>query len=213
MSARTPFEGPRIHKPVAVAAEGLDYCYPLLHQIKDDPELQEVQLWDFKAAPNGDFGRWLKVFTTLPGYRDTIRAIGVIQDAEESAERTFQSTVQLLTNAGLAHPARTMEVTASKPAIGILIMPHNRPSGCLEHAVIEAAQPDLPLHCAEQYLHCVGVGDRNENWQAKVKVHALIAAGKNPAWTLSDSVACGMWDFTHPSLSVMMDFMRRLCGC
>jgi len=106
-----------------------------------------------------------------------------------------------------------MEVTASKPAVGVLIIPHNRPSGCLEHAMIEAAQPDLPLHCAEQYLRCVGIGARNENWQAKVKVHALIAAGTNPAWALSQSVAGGMWDFTRPSLKIMKDFMRLLCGC
>jgi hypothetical protein len=213
MNARTPFEGPRIAKPVAVAAEGLDYCYMLLSQIKDDPQLQDVQLWDFTAAPNGNFGRWLEVFTTLPGYGDMIRAIGVIQDAEESAEGTFRNTVQALTNVGLAHPTRTMEVTASKPAIGILVMPHSRPSGCLEHAVLEARQPDLPLHCAEQYLDCVGVGGGNDNWQAKVKVHALIASGDNPAWTLGQSVAGGMWDFTHPSLRVMIDFMRLLCGC
>jgi hypothetical protein len=78
--------------------------------------------------------------------------------------------------------------------------------------MMEARQPDLPLHCAEEYVRCVGVGVRNENWQAKVKVHALIAASKNPAWTLSESVVGGLWDFTHPSLRIMKDFMRLLCG-
>jgi hypothetical protein len=79
--------------------------------------------------------------------------------------------------------------------------------------MIEARQADVPLHCAEQYLHCIGVGAKNENWKAKVKVHALIAAGKNPAWTLSQSVATGLWDFTHPSLRIMKDLMHLLCGC
>jgi hypothetical protein len=212
MSACTTFERLGIVKPVAVAVEGLDYFRTLLSQIKDDPQLQDVQLWDFKGAHNGNLGRWLKLFTMLEGYGDKIRAIGVIRDAEEDAASTLQSTAQALTNVGLAPPARPMEVTAGSPAIGILVMPHNSPSGCLEHAIIEARQPDVPLRCAEEYLHCIGVGLKNENWQAKVKVHALIAAGQNPAWTLSQSVAGGLWDLTHSSLKIMKDFMRLLCG-
>jgi hypothetical protein len=212
MSVGTTLEKSRIVKPVAVAVEGLDYIYTLLSQIKNDSQLPDIQLWDFKGADNGNLGRWLSLFTTLDGYEDKIRAIGVIQDAEEDADRTFRSTAQALANVGLAPPTRQMELTATRPAVGILVMPHNSPSGCLEHAVIEARQPDSPLHCAEEYLRCVGVGARNENWQAKVKVHALIAASKNPAWTLSESVAGGLWDFTHPSLRIMKDFMRLLCG-
>jgi hypothetical protein len=211
----TPYTMPeksRIVKPVAVAVEGLDYYYTLLGQLKDDPQFQDVQLWDFKGADSGNLGRWLKLFISLDGYGDKIRAIGVIQDAEDDAERTFRSIAEALTNVGLAPPTRPMEVTTSSPTIGILVMPHDSPSGCLEHAMIDARRPDMPLHCAEQYLHCVQVGARNENWQAKLKVHALIAAGQNPAWTLSQSVAGGLWDFTRPSLRIMRDFMRLLCG-
>jgi hypothetical protein len=212
MKTGTTLEKNRIVKPVAVAVEGLDYLYTLLNQIKDDPRLQDVQLWDFKEDPNGDIGRWLKLFRTLDGLRDKIRAIGVIQDAEEDATGSFQKVAQALANAGLAAPTEPMKVTAGNPAIGVLVMPHDRPSGCLEHAMLEARHPDLALDCAEVYLRCVGTGNRNDNWQAKVKVHALIAAGDNPACTLSQSVAEGMWDVAHPSLKVMTDFLRLLCA-
>ncbi|MCR4414298.1 MAG: hypothetical protein NUV77_17915 [Thermoguttaceae bacterium] len=210
MKRGTGLEETRIVRPVAVAVEGRDYLYTLLRQIKEDPDLQDVQLWDFKASGSGNLGRWLELFATLHGYRETIRAIGVIQDAEDDAQNAFRSAVQALTYVGLAAPARPMEITTSRPATGILLIPHNRPSGCLEHAVIEARQPQLPLRCAEQYLDCVGASTRNENWKAKVKVHSLIAASDNPAWTLSESMAGGMWDFTHPSLRVMKDFVRLL---
>jgi hypothetical protein len=212
MNVGTTLEESRIVKPVAVVVEGRDYWYTLLSQIKSDPQLQEVQLWDFKRAPHGNLRRWLSLFAKQEGYGDKIRAIGVIRDAEDDAEDTFRGAAEALTNVGLAPPARPMEVTTTRPAIGILIMPHNSSSGCLEHAMIEARQPTVPLQCAEQYLHCIGVGAKNENWQAKLRVHALIAAADNPAWTLSQSVAGGLWDFTHPSLKIMMDFMRLLCG-
>lgn len=211
MKTGTALEKSRIVKPVAVAVEGRDYLYTLLNQIKDDPYLQDVQLWDFKEANNGDFGRWLKLFTTLDGFGDKIRAIGVIQDAEENAASSFQCTAQALRNVGLVPPAQPAETTTGKPAIGILVMPQNSPSGCLEHAMLEARRPDVPLQCAEQYLQCVGVGTKGENWQAKVKVHALIAASDNPAWTLSESIAAGVWDFAKPSLGIMKEFISLLC--
>ncbi len=210
MNAGTRLEKSRIAKPVAVAVEGLDYLYTLLSQIKEDRDFQDVQLWDFQGSGSGNLGRWLELFTTLDGYREKIRAIGVIRDAEADAKSAFRSTAQALTDVGLAAPARPIEITTSRPATGILVMPDNRSSGCLEHAMIDARQPDLPLDCAEQYLDCIGADDKNENWKAKFKVHALIAASKHPAWTLSESVAGGMWDFRHRSLQVMTEFMRRL---
>jgi hypothetical protein len=211
MKTGSTSEKARIVKSVAVAVEGLDYFHTLLSQIKDDPRLQEVQLWNFKEAPHGDLRRWLKVFTTLDGFRDKVRAIGVIQDAEKDAACSFQGAAQALTDTGFTRPTESMKVTTGNPTVGVLIVPHNTPSGCLEHAMLEARRPDLPLNCAEEYLRCVGSGKDNDNWRAKVKVHALIAAGANPAWTLSQSVAGGMWDTASPSLQIMIDFMRLLC--
>ncbi len=210
MSAIPGLERSRIVKPVAVAVEGGDYLYMLLGQIKNDPDLQDVQLWDFKGREGGDLLRWLRLFTTLDGYRQTIRALGIIRDAEADARRCFQSTCQAFRGAGLEPPQHPMEVGTARPAVGVLLMPHGKPSGCLEHAMLEAAGPGVPLHCAEDYLQCVGADAANDNWNAKVKVHALIAAAKNPAWTLSESALGGMWDFGHPSLAVMKAFMRRL---
>jgi hypothetical protein len=211
MTPSKALEKSKIVKPVAVAVEGLDYLYTLLGQIKDDPNLQDVQLWDFQGADDGDLERWLELFATLDGFEDRIRAIGIIRDAEQRAADTLRSTARALKRIGLPAPARAMQPTATKPSVGVLIMPHDSESGCLEHAILEASERDVPLDCAESYLECVGASGTNENWNAKVKVHALIAAGKNPAWTLSQSLAAGLWDFAHPSLRIMTDFMRLLC--
>ncbi len=43
-----------------------------------------------------------------------------------------------------------------------------------------------------------------------MRVHALIATGRNPAWTLNESVRAGLWDPEHAALSVMVDFIRKL---
>lgn len=211
MNRGMALERSRIVTPVAVAVEGKDYLYTLLGQVKDDPELQDVQLWDFQRDETGGLERWLELFTTLDGFEERTRAIGVIRDAEDDAESMIRRTTRAFANIGLTAPEEPMRLAGSKPSVGFLVMPHNTRSGCLEHAMLEAAPTDLPTACAEAYLACVDRGERNENWRAKVKVHALIAAGSNPAWTLSQSVTGGLWDFTRPSLKIMRDFMHLLC--
>ena len=162
-------EKSRIVKPVAVAVEGLDYLYTLLSQIKDDPDFQEVQLWDFQAPDAGGLERWLELFTTLDGFEDKTRAIGIVRDAEDDAESTARKMIRAIRNAGLMAPAGPMQLTESRPSVGFLLIPHNSQSGCLEHAILEAGQPHLPVDCAEKYLECIGATERNENWKAKVK--------------------------------------------
>jgi len=66
------------------------------------------------------------------------------------------------------------------------------------------------MQCVEKYADCVDQAERNDNWRAKVKVHALIAASPNPAQTLGQSGKSNLWDFSKPPLSVALDFIRNL---
>jgi hypothetical protein len=196
---------------VNVAVEGQDYFHVILEQIKNDPELQEIQLWDFTGDDTGSLPRWLRLFKTLEGFSEKVRAIGIIRDAEDDAVAMTQSVATALRNNGFDAPSAPLRISSSKPAVGFLLLPHGRNSGCLEHAILEAAGAQLPLRCAEEFLECVDDGQRNENWRAKVKVHALIAATKNPACTLGQSAKAALWDFHHPSLSVIKGFLKGLC--
>ena len=213
MTVEMPSRKRSIEKPVAVAVEGKDYFYTLLNQIEDAPDLQDVQLWDFKRSGNGELSRWLSIFKTLEGFEDRVRAIGVIRDAQGNAAGMADSIKSAFRNNGFPIPDGPMVVTSGRPTVGFLLIPHGADSGCLEHAVLQAASPDLPMQCVEQYLDCVENGSRNPNpnWRAKVKVHALIAAGEKPARTLSESARAGLWDFGHPALRVMKEFLRKLC--
>jgi hypothetical protein len=212
MTVDVPSRKRSIEQPVAIAVEGLDYFYTLLSQIKDAPDLQDVQLWDFMELGKGKLSRWLSLFKTMEGFEDRIRAIGVIRDAEDDAAGMAESIKSALGNNGFSIPDEPMSVTSGRPAVGFLLIPHGADSGCLEHAILQAASPDLPMQCVEQYLDCVENGSRNpnSNWRAKLKVHALIAAGTNPAWTLGQSVGAGLWDMKHVAVRVMVDFIRKL---
>jgi hypothetical protein len=96
-----------------------------------------------------------------------------------------------------------------------LIMPHGKPSGCLEHALLEAPRYTGRIPCAEEYYRCVslGQGDIDPNHEAKIKVHAYIAAhAPNPGMTLGQSAMASLWDFTQPSLKVMLEFIEMMAN-
>ncbi len=206
-------EKPRrqIERPVAIAVEGSDYFYTLLSRIKDDPAFATVQLWNFSEPPNDTARQWISFLRTLRGYDERVKAIGLIRDAEASAEKSRAELRTAFAGNGLPIPIEPMTVAGGRPATGFLVMPHGRETGCLEHAMLEATRPNAPVVCAGEFLSCVNRPVKNENWRAKVRVHAMIAAGENPAMTLGQSISGGeLWNFAHPSLAVMSDFIAAL---
>ena len=198
-----------IKKPVAIVVEGADYLHLLLSQIDGPPEFDEVQLWNYSDV--GNVKRWLELFKDLPDFA-TVAAIGVIRDAEENRESLISATQKAFSETGFNAPGKSLDVTNGVPRTGMLIMPNGEPSGCLEHAVLSAVKPDSHVECAKQFQKCVDDGSRNDNWRAKVKVHALIAASRKPSQTLGQSAKSGLWDFDAPSLRIMLDFIRNMCG-
>ena len=196
-----------IQRPVAVVVEGLDYFYFLLSQLDGNPEFDDIQLFDFNTLTTT---RWLGQFVGLRGF-SSVRALGIIRDAEGNADNTIVAIRDALANNSL--PAADAPLTISKPAslaTGYLVIPHGVASGCLEHACLAAATPDIRMDCVEQFGQCVNQPERNANWRAKVRVHAAIAGSSHPAQTLGQSGLSHLWDFAQPSLAVMIDFIRQL---
>jgi hypothetical protein len=203
-----------IHCPVVIAVEGLDYFHLLLSQLDGRPEFGAVQLVDCFESTS-DLRDSLEVLLKSSAFqRKEVRSLGVIRDAEHDGKATEESLRSSLQAVGMAVPPAPMVVARAVPHVGYLIIPHDKPSGCLEDACLEASTL-APEHvaCTRSFLECVSqhIPQFNPNWQAKVKVHALIAgSGKNPAMTLGQSGKAGLWDFTRESLKVMLDFIRML---
>jgi len=196
-----------IQRPVAVIVEGNDYFRLLLSQVDGPQEFEQVQLWNF--SEHGNLERFIALFKTLRGY-DTVRAIGVIRDCEESRETASNGVRRSLANNQLQLPELPGIKHDGTRALGYLLMPHDQQSGCLENALLSAATPAQRLDCARDFLACVNDPERNDSWRAKVQVHSLIAAARNPAWTIKESAEAGLWDFSHASLQVMLTFIRDL---
>jgi hypothetical protein len=200
-----------ITKSTLIAVEGLDYLHLLLRSpIVNEPQFnQSVLLWDFKEG-GVTLGQFLGVVRSQRNF-GMIKKLGLIFDAEFSAATAAQSVRGHLQNQGFVVPAQSNLIAAGQPAVAYLVMPDGKNTGCLEHACLEAcAKPNL-VPCADAFLQCVGGQGLNQNWQAKLRVHSIIAGSVgNPAMTLGESGAAGIWDFAHPALASMLDFIRAL---
>jgi hypothetical protein len=196
-----------IKRPVALIVEGNDYFRTLLSQIDGPQEFDQVQLWNY--SEHGNLERFIALLKTLRCF-DTVRAIGVIRDCEESREIASNSVRRSFTNNQLQPPDSPGVRRDGTRALGYLLMPHDQDSGCLENALLSAATPELRIQCADEFLTCVNDPERNDNWRAKVRVHSLIAAADNPAWTIGESARAGLWNFSHESLHIMLKFIRDL---
>lgn len=93
----------KIVKPVAVAVEGANFFHFLLNQIADKAEFQEIQLWDFKEE-GLLLEQWLQSFRAIPRF-DTLQALGIICDAEDSAQAMQHSVTNSLHKLGFAVPS------------------------------------------------------------------------------------------------------------
>jgi hypothetical protein len=210
-------------KTVAIGVEGKDYVVLLREQIGDKDEYSQVWLYDYKEVGKRDdnathsLTRWLKVIRNDPLF-PALRAVGVIRDAEQDAVSTMRATKSALERAGCSAPDTPVTWTNTTPSTGFLIIPHDSPQGCLEHALLSAlSSKSTPLlACAEQLLRCaepvyISAHPDGEllNWRAKVQVRAILAACETPGLQTGDSSKAGYWDFNQPGLKAMLDFLRE----
>ena len=173
----------KAEKTVAIGVEGKDYLVMLREQIGDKRQYSQVWLYDYKEVgkrhdnATHSLTRWLQVIKNDSLFPE-LRAVGVIGEAEQGSAATTLAIKTSLEAAGYSAPDEPTKWTNSTPSTGFLIIPHNSPQGCLEHALLSApSTKSTPLlACAEQLLRCAEPvytraypGRELLNWRAKYR--------------------------------------------
>ena len=106
-----------------------------------------------------DLRDFLPALVDAPGFKETVRSVGIVRDAETSAESALQSIQSSLRNAGLETPDSPRKRISADPAVTVLILPDGSRSGMLETLLCEtfAGTPidgciDVFFECAEAAL-------------------------------------------------------------
>ncbi len=201
---------PHPDKPVLLLIEGADAFYFVLSQFLSRKEFAVIHLYDFGSI--SELNVEIETLVKAPRFRECIRAVGVMRDAEADVESAIASVCGAFENVGLEVPRIAGEVRPGSPACGLHLFPDNINPGCLENACLSAYGNAEDLDCAQRFLDCAKRVAGSPNWKAKALVHTMIAIGEKPEMTLGDSAKKGMWNSDSPPLVLIENFLRHLCA-
>ena len=193
----------RLTEQKVVVAEGRDDVH-LVQVVATHLGLVGFQILSFDGVDN--LRGYLKALPSVSGF-DQVRSLGIVCDAEDSADARFQSVSNGLLAAGLPAPAAPLSATEGTPRVVVLINPHGAAHGSLEDVCVASAGADPAIPCVDAYLDCLRraeiPGPRNT---AKTRAHAFIASRDRPDVSLGIALQRSYFPVAHTAF----DPVRRL---
>lgn len=145
-----------------------------------------------------------------------LRRLGIVRDADNSAQSTLQSLQNALFHAQLPAPSQDWAPEqAGRLTVSLAILPDGSSQGNLEDLCLRSIGNSPDSTCVDQYVKCrVDVGAQIANNRlAKSKVHAYLAVGRDgtePGLRLGEAAEAGVWDWGDPAFQRIVDFLQNL---
>lgn len=165
--------------------------------------------------------------TFLLGLRDStefesVRAVGIVRDADSNALSTFQSMADRLRRLKLPCPQRAggfqssiCEIDGIVRTVGVFVMPDGSSAGELEDLCLAAIGADASLTCVQEYLECVhartGVACAEKDL-AKARLNAWLSSRQNPSLRLGHAVAARDIPPDSPVFAPIRRFLTQLAS-
>ena len=170
--------------------------------------LQNMQIQNFGGV--NDLRYFLSLLRKMPG-TGKISSIGIVRDAEDSAQSAFESVQSALENAGLPAPRRAGQRLSGEPAVSVAILPDNERPGMLETLLCRTFAGAAEDKCIDDYLACVGaLPGVTVKRPDKARVHAWLAAKPDPHVSAGVAAKKGYWDFDHDAFADLRAFLTQL---
>ncbi len=154
---------------------------------------------------------FLEGFVGMPGFRETVKSIGIIRDAEGNADGALESVQSSLRNVGLPIPSQPTERAGSLPSASVLILPGNGREGMLETLLWESLAEAPERECIDEFLTCVTDSRTARITNPdKARTFAYLAAGEEPRHSVGVAAKRRQWDFTHTAFAGVREFLSGL---
>ena len=204
--------GTRIRSDRLLLVEGKDevnlFDALMKHCLDAEPPVQVID-----AGGKDQFPKNLRVLHTLARARPSLRAIGVVRDADEDASAAFQSVCDHLRNVGYQPPPVHAGFSDTEPAIGVFIVPDGEAPGAVETLCRRSKVDDDVSGCVDEYMRCLHEhGAMRSTNDDKTFAHAYLAAMGDPVARVGEGATQGVWDFGSPVFSELSGFLRRLAA-
>ena len=172
--------------------------------------ITNVQIQDFGGV--SQLRDFLEGLVSATGFQ-TVQSIGIVRDAETSAERAFQSVQSSLERAKLPVPDSPTERTGDSPAVAVLILPGDNRQGMLETLLCESFAAAPVEECIDDFFKCVeSLPDVSIERSDKARAHAYLTTKPNPHFSVGVAAKNDYWDLDHNVFSTVRDFLRIIAA-
>ena len=171
--------------------------------------LDNIQIQNFGGV--NELRGFLLVLVNAPGFREIVQSVGIVRDAETSAQAAFQSVQSSLRNAGLPVPNQPERRAGGSPAVTVLILPGNSRPGMLETLLNETFANTPEDACINAFFECVeAVPAVSINNPDKARAYAYLTTKPNPHHSVGMAAKQRCWDLDHPVFDRIRQFLRAL---
>ena len=171
--------------------------------------LEDIQIRSYGGGP--DLREYLKGFVRIDGF-DTVRSLGVVRDAESSAENTFRSVRGSLRDVGLTTPAHPALSSGNNPTVNVLILPDNSRPGMLETLLCETFAGTPRDDCIEAFFNCISTIDVDAVKRPdKARAWAYLTTQPEPHHSVGFATMKGYWgDLDQQVFNGIRSFLSSL---
>ena len=178
------------------------------HCLDAEPPVQVID-----AGGKDRFPKNLRALSTAARARPSLRAIGVVRDADDDATGAFRSVCGHVRNVGYEPPAAHGEFSDATPSIGVFIVPDGEEPGAIESLCRRSREGDDVSRCVEEYIRCLAEHDAMRSTNVdKTFTHAYLAAMGDPVARVGESARQGVWDFESAAFAELSEFIRKLAA-
>ena len=172
--------------------------------------LANIQIQNFGGVY--ELRGFLRALVNAPDFQ-TVQSIGIVRDAETSAERAFQSVQSSLERAKLPVPDSLAERTDTSPAVTVLILPGDSRQGMLETLLCESFADTSVDHCIDDFFKCVeSLPDVSIERSDKARAHTYLTTKPNPHFSVGVAAKNDYWDLNHSVFSTVRDFLQTIAA-
>lgn len=195
-------------EPILVLVEG-----------KDDSAffaalIEHTRLDNFQVHSMGGKDGWRRSLAAVfrdDSFRDNVRTVAQIRDADTDPPGAWQSCVDALVSTGATPPPvqSFTSIGEGNPRTGIFIVPSLELNGALEDFILPAVDATR-LTCVDGYLACLSTFGFSAAPSPKARIQTYLAGLSEPLRDLKSGIEKGEVDLNHHKFADACTFLSLL---
>ena len=174
--------------------------------------LEEIQIQNFGGVT--ELSDFLEGFVGITGFHN-VRSIGIVRDAEKSAENAFRSVQGTLRKVRLPVPdCPEKPKTNGKLTVNVLILPGgDHTKGMLETLLCQTFAGTKIDGCIDEFFQCVQPlleEPIKKHREDKARTFAYLTTRPNPHHSVGVAAKKKDWDLDHEVFGGIREFLKRI---